>query len=220
VPTGNFGDVYAGYVAHCMGLPIDRLVVATNVNDILARTLATGSFELREVMPTSSPSMDIQVSSNFERLLFEAYSRDGKAIKALMASLAQSRRFAVSVRALSEIRSFFTADRADEEETAATIRTVLKETGYCVDPHTAVGIAVAEKEIRDPSVPMVALATAHPAKFPEAVEAACGFRPPLPDWLADLGERPERVTRLPADQAAVERFILAASRAAREGAAA
>jgi threonine synthase len=220
VPTGNFGDVYAGYVAHCMGLPIDRLVVATNVNDILARTLATGSFELREVMPTSSPSMDIQVSSNFERLLFEAYSRDGKAIKALMASLAQLRRFAVSVRALSEIRSFFTADRADEEETAATIRTVLKETGYCVDPHTAVGIAVAEKEIRDPSVPMVALATAHPAKFPEAVEAACGFRPPLPDWLADLGERPERVTRLPADQAAVERFILAASRAAREGAAA
>jgi threonine synthase len=220
VPTGNFGDVYAGYVAYQMGLPIDRLVVATNVNDILARTLATGTFELREVMPTTSPSMDIQVSSNFERLLFEAYSRDGKAIKALMASLAQSRHFAVSVRALSEIRSFFTADRADEEETAATIRTVLKETGYCVDPHTAVGIAVAEKEIRDPSVPMVALATAHPAKFPDAVEAACGFRPPLPDWLMDLGDRPERFTRLPADQAAVEHFILAASRAAREGAAA
>ncbi len=220
VPTGNFGDVYAGYVAHRMGLPIDRLVVATNVNDILARTLSTGTFELREVMPTTSPSMDIQVSSNFERLLFEAYGRDGKAIKALMASLAQSRRFAVSVRALSEIRSLFTADRADEEETAATIRTVLKETGYCIDPHTAVGIAVAEKEIRDPAVPMVALATAHPAKFPDALEAACGFRPPLPDWLADLGDRPERFTRLPADQAAVERFILAASRAAREGAAA
>jgi len=220
VPTGNFGDVYAGYVAQCMGLPIDRLVVATNINDILTRTLASGSYELRDVMPTTSPSMDIQVSSNFERLLFEAYERDGGAVRGLMASLAQSRRFALSVRALSAIRSFFTADRADEEETAATIRTVLKETGYCVDPHTAVGIAVAEKEARDPAVPMVALATAHPAKFPDAVEAACGHRPPLPEWLADLGERPERVTLLPADQAAVERFILAASRAAREGAAA
>jgi threonine synthase len=137
-----------------------------------------------------------------------------------MGSLAQSRRFSLSVGALSEIRSLFTADRADEEETAATIRTLLKETGYCIDPHTAVGVAVAEKETRDPAVPMVVLSTAHPAKFPDAVEAACGQRPALPDWLADLAERPERVTRLPADQAAVERFIVAASRAAREGAAA
>jgi threonine synthase len=220
VPTGNFGDVYAGYVAHRMGLPIDRLVVATNVNDILPRTLTTGSYELRDVMPTTSPSMDIQVSSNFERLLFEAYGRDGTAVRALMASLVQSRHFNISLRALSEIRGLFAANRADEEETAAVIRTLLKETGYCVDPHTAVGIAVAEKEPHDPAVPMVALATAHPAKFPEAVEAACGFRPPLPDWLADLGGRPERITRLPADQAAVEKFILVASRAAREGAAA
>jgi threonine synthase len=220
VPTGNFGDVYAGYVAHRMGLPIDRLVVATNVNDILPRTLTTGSYELRDVMPTTSPSMDIQVSSNFERLLFEAYGRDGAAVRALMASLVQSRHFNISLRALSEIRGLFAANRADEEETAAVIRTLLKETGYCVDPHTAVGIAVAEKEPHDPAVPMVALATAHPAKFPEAVEAACGFRPPLPDWLADLGGRPERITRLPADQAAVEKFILVASRAAREGAAA
>jgi threonine synthase len=220
VPTGNFGDVYAGYVAHRMGLPIERLVVATNVNDILARTLATGSYELRAVMPTTSPSMDIQVSSKFERLLFDAYERDASAIRALMASLAQSGRFAVSVRALSEIRALFSADRADEEETAATIRTVLKETGYCIDPHTAVGIAVAEKESRDPAIPMVSLSTAHPAKFPDAVEVACGQRPALPDWLADLHERPERVTRLAADQAAVEHFILAASRAAREGAAA
>ncbi|MEX0752862.1 MAG: threonine synthase [Xanthobacteraceae bacterium] len=220
VPTGNFGDVYAGYVAQCMGLPIDRLVIATNVNDILTRTLASGTYELRDVVPTASPSMDIQVSSNFERLLFEAYERDGGAVRASMASLAQSGRFALSVRALSAIRGLFTADRADGEETAATIRTVLKETGYCIDPHTAVGIAVAEKESRDPAVPMIVLATAHPAKFPDAVEAACGYRPPLPDWLADLNERPERVTRLPADQAAVERFILAASRAAREGAAA
>ena len=219
VPTGNFGDVFAGYVAVCMGLPADRLVVATNVNDILARTLATGTYEVREVMPTTSPSMDIQVSSNFERLLFEAYGRDPKAVRALMTSLAQSRRFTISTRALSEIRALFTADRADEEETAAAIRTVYRETGQLIDPHTAVGIAVAEKEIRDPSLPMVVLGTAHPAKFPDAVEAACGVRPVLPDWLADLDERPERVTELAADQAAVERAILGASRVA-QGAAA
>jgi threonine synthase len=220
VPTGNFGDVYAGYVAHRMGLPVQRLAVATNVNDILARTLAGGAYELRDVVPTTSPSMDIQVSSNFERLLFEAHGRDAEAVRELMASLAQSRRFSLSVGALSEIRGLFTADRADEEETAATIRTLLKETGYCIDPHTAVGVAVAEKETRDPAVPMVVLSTAHPAKFPDAVEAACGQRPALPDWLADLAKRPERLTRLPADQAAVEKFISAASRAAREGAAA
>jgi threonine synthase len=220
VPTGNFGDVYAGFVAERMGLPIDRLVVATNVNDILTRTLATGAYEVRGVVPTTSPSMDIQISSNFERLLFEAYGRDARAVRALMASLAQSRRFSVSPRALSEIRTYFTADRAEEEETAATIRTVLRETGYLVDPHTAVAVAVAEKEIRDPAIPMVVLGTAHPAKFPDAVEAACGVRPALPDWLADLAERPERVTLLPADEATVERYILAACRAAREGAAA
>jgi threonine synthase len=220
VPTGNFGDVYAGFVAERMGLPIDRLVVATNVNDILTRALATGAYEVRGVVPTTSPSMDIQVSSNFERLLFEAYGRDARAVCALMTSLAQSRRFSISPRALSEIRTYFTADRAEEEETAATIRTVLRETGYLLDPHTAVAVAVAEKEIRDPTIPMVALGTAHPAKFPDAVEAACGVRPALPDWLADLAERPERVTLLPADQATVEHYILAACRAAREGAAA
>jgi threonine synthase len=220
VPTGNFGDVYAGYVAHRMGLPLLRLAVATNVNDILVRTLASGTYELRDVVPTTSPSMDIQVSSNFERLLFEACGRDAQTVRGLMGSLAQSRRFSLSVGALSEIRDLFTAHRADEEETAATIRTLLKETGYCIDPHTAVGVAVAEKENRDPAVPIVVLSTAHPAKFPDAVEAACGHRPALPDWLSDLADRPERVSRLPADQPAVERFILAASRAAREGAAA
>jgi len=220
VPTGNFGDVYAGYVASRMGLAIDRLVVATNVNDILARTFATGVYELRDVVATTSPSMDIQVSSNFERLLFEAYGRDGKQVAALMGSLAQSRRFAVSSQALKQMRALFTADRADEQESAATMRAWMREAGYCVDPHTAIGLAVAEKEARDPSVPMVVLSTAHPAKFPAAVEAACGVRPDLPDWLGDLGGREERVTVLPADQGAVEKFILAASRAAREGAAA
>jgi len=219
VPTGNFGDVYAGYVALRMGLPIDRLVIATNINDILARTLATGTYDLRGVVATSSPSMDIQVASNFERLLFDAYGRDGAPVRQLMASLDQSRRFALSERALSGIRTVFSADRADEEETAATIRTVLRETGHFIDPHTAVGVAVAEKDTRDPSIPMVVLGTAHPAKFPDAVEAACGVRPALPQWLAELDQRPERVTTLPVDPITVERHVLSVSRAAHEGAA-
>ena len=220
VPTGNFGDVYAGYVAQRLGLPIDRLVIATNVNDILTRTLATGTYELRDVVPTTSPSMDIQISSNFERLLFDANDRDAGAVRALMGSLAQSRRFTLSAHALSQIRASFSADRADEEEVAATMRAVKRETGNFVDPHTAVGIAVAEKETRDPAVPMVVLSTAHAAKFPDAVEAACGTRPALPEWLSHLNQRPEHVTALPDDQSAVEHFVLSTSRAAQEGAAA
>jgi threonine synthase len=224
VPTGNFGDIFAGYVAQRMGLPIDRLVVATNVNDILARTLATGTYEVREVVATSSPSMDIQVSSNFERLLFEACGRDAAQVRGLMASLAQSGRFSVSTPALGKIRELFSAGRADENETAAEIRTTLRETARLIDPHTAVGLAVAEKETRDPTrdsaIPMIVLGTAHPAKFPDAVNAACGVRPELPEWLGDLTARKERATTMPVDQAAIEKFILAASRAAREGAAA
>ena len=220
VPTGNFGDVYAGYVASRMGLPIDRLVVATNVNDILVRTFATGTYEIRDVIATTSPSMDIQVSSNFERLLFDAYGRDAQAVRALMASLAQHRRFVLSASAIKELRSLFTADRADEQESAAEIRAWVREADYCVDPHTAVALAVAEKEKRDPSVPMVVLSTAHPAKFPDAVKAACGVTPALPETLADLGRRNERVVVLPADQTAVERYVKSVSRAAREGAAA
>ena len=141
MPTGNFGDVYAGYVASRMGLAIDRLVVATNVNDILARAFATGAYEIKDVVATTSPSMDIQVSSNFERLLFDTYGRDAKAIRALMGSLAQSRRFAIASPALKELRALFTADRASEEECAATMRATMREAGYCVDPHTAVGLA-------------------------------------------------------------------------------
>jgi threonine synthase len=218
VPTGNFGDIYAGYVALSMGLPIDRLVIATNVNDILPRTLASGAYELREVVPTASPSMDIQVASNFERILFEVYERDAAAVRALMGSLGQSRRFVLAAEALSRLRATFSADRADADETAAAIRTVLRESGHFIDPHTAVGVAVAEKETRDPSVPMIVLGTAHAAKFPDAMEAACGVRPPLPDWLSDLAARPERATKLPADQTLVECHILAKSRATREGA--
>jgi len=215
VPTGNFGDIFAGYVAQRMGLPIDRLTIATNVNDILVRTLANGAYEVRDVLPTASPSMDIQVSSNFERLLFEAYGRDAGAVRGLMASLEQSRRFALAGPALDFIRGRFCAGSADEQETAATIRTLRRETGYVADPHTAVAIAVAEKETRDPATPMVVLSTAHPAKFPDAVAAACGTRPALPDWLAGLNERPERRTVLAADPSAVEKFVLSVSRVAR-----
>jgi threonine synthase len=220
VPTGNFGDVFAGYVAMRMGLPIDRLVVATNVNDILVRVLETGDYAPRAVTATTSPSMDIQVSSNFERLLFDAYGRDAGAVRALMGSLAQSQRYSIAPGPLAEIRSRFAAGRADEEETAAAIRAAYTDADYLIDPHSAVAVAVANKEPRDAAVPMIVLSTAHPAKFPDAVAAACGRRPALPDWLADLPERRERVTTLPADQAAVERYILSASRAAQEGAAA
>ena len=220
VPTGNFGDIFAGYVARRMGLPVDRLVIATNVNDILARALKSGAYELHAVTPTASPSMDIQVASNFERALFEAMDRDAKTVRTMMAALVQSRRFVIPARALADLRAVFSADCADEQETAATIRTVKREAGYLVDPHTAVAIAVAEKEHHDGAAPMVVLSTAHPAKFPAAVEAACGVRPALPEWLADLPRKPERQTVLPADQAAVEHFISSVSRVAREGAAA
>jgi threonine synthase len=220
VPTGNFGDVYAGYVALQLGLPVDRLVIATNVNDILTRTIATGTYDVREVVATSAPSMDIQVASNFERLLFEAYDRNANAVRELMAALTRSGRFALSTLALAGIRAVFSANRADEEEAAAAIRTMARETGHLIDPHTAVAVAVAEKETRDPAIPMVVLATAHPAKFPDAVQAASGMRPVLPEWLADLDRRPERVTTLPVDRTAVEHHILSASRAAHEGAAA
>jgi threonine synthase len=220
VPTGNFGDVYAGYVASRMGLPVDRLVVATNINDILVRTFATGAYEVRDVVATTSPSMDIQVSSNFERVLFDVCDRNAQAVRGLMASLAQSRRFVLPAAALKQLRYLFAADRADEQESAAEVRAWMREANYCVDPHTAVALAVAEKETRDPSVPMVVLSTAHPAKFPDAVRAACGVVPALPDRLADLEKRNERITVLPADQAAVERYVTSVSRASREGAAA
>ncbi|MCC6890145.1 MAG: threonine synthase [Hyphomicrobiales bacterium] len=220
VPTGNFGDIYAGYVALRMGLPIDRLVIATNVNDILVRTLATGTYEPHAVVATTSPSMDIQVASNFERILFDAGGRDDGSIRAMMGSLAQSRRFSLPHASLSSLRARFAANRADEAETAAAMRTQLRETGRFIDPHTAVAVAVAEKEPRDPALPMVVLSTAHAAKFPDAVAAACGQRPSLPDWLGDLAERRERFAALPVDQAAVESHILSMSRAAREGAAA
>lgn len=219
VPTGNFGDVFAGYVAKRMGLPIAELVVATNVNDILARTLQTGRYEVTGVVPTSSPSMDIQVSSNFERLLFDAYGRDAGAVRRLMAGLAQSKSFTIDQGPLARMRAEFGAARAEEAEVAAMMKATLADAGYLLDPHTAVGMVAARKVVADPAVPTVVLATAHPAKFPDAVEAATGTRPALPLWLGDLMTREERITHLPNEQAAVEAHVLAKTRAAVAGAA-
>ncbi|MFB9950297.1 threonine synthase [Rhizobium puerariae] len=206
VPTGNFGDIFAGYVAKKMGLPIDRLVIATNDNDILARTLKTGRYEMRGVKATTSPSMDIQISSNFERLLFESYGRDAAAVRSSMAGLKQSGAFEIQPEALKAIRREFRAGRATERQVATTIRETLAETGYLIDPHTATGVFVARKNARAAS-PMVTLATAHPAKFPAAVKSACGIDPALPSWLADLMEREERFDILEPELKAVETFI-------------
>ena len=217
VPTGNFGDIFAGYVAKRMGLPVRTLRVATNVNDILARTLATGIYEVREVHATASPSMDIQVSSNFERLLFEAGGRDAGTVRRLMEGLKQSGRFVLPDAMLAAVRADFEAGRADETETAAAIRAAFREAGDLVDPHTAVALAVADRDGTDTSVPNIVLATAHPAKFPDAVEAACGMRPHLPVWLDGLMTKREEIRIMRNDQAEVEKFIRSVSRAAKQG---
>ena len=219
VPTGNFGDVFAGYVAKKMGLPIGRLVVATNVNDILARTLETGRYEVKGVTPTTSPSMDIQVSSNFERLLFDAGGRDASAVKRAMSSLQQSGAFALDERALAAIRAEFDAGRADEAEVAETIGRVRREAGYLLDPHTAVAHAVADKAGLDPATPTVVLSTAHPAKFPDAVEAASGVRPELPAHLSELMNAPERISQLPNDLGELEAFVEKRARVVKDAAA-
>ncbi len=219
VPTGNFGDILAGWVAKKMGLPIADLAIATNVNDILVRTLESGRYEVRGVMPSSSPSMDIQVSSNFERLLFEALDRDAAAVRQLMDSLSQSGAFTLPRAVQAAIAADFTAARADEPETRATIAEMQEEAGYLVDPHTAVGLTVADKVEHKKSIPQVVLSTAHPAKFPDAVEAATGIRPPLPAHMADLMTRKERVSVQPNDLATIEAFITAHARVAKGAAA-
>ncbi|MBB4064458.1 threonine synthase [Gellertiella hungarica] len=214
VPTGNFGDIFAGFVAKRMGLPIDRLVIATNENDILARTLKTGRYEMKSVKATTTPSMDIQISSNFERLLFEAYGREAGAVRGLMDNLKQASAFTLSEGALRAIRREFKAGRASEKQVAQTIRETLEKTGYLLDPHTAVGVFVAKANEKSNS-PMVTLATAHPAKFPDAVRKACGVTPSLPAWLGDLMDRPERFDVIEADLAAVEKHIGTHARAIR-----
>ncbi len=210
VPTGNFGDIFAGYTAKRMGVPIDRLVIATNVNDILDRTLKSGRYEMQGVKPSSSPSMDIQVSSNFERLLFEAYGRDAAAIRSLMAGLSQSGAFTIASKELAVIREEFDSFAVNEAETAKTIAQTLKSTGELLDPHSATGFAAA---LRAKAGTMVTLATAHPAKFPEAVEKASGTRPHLPQRLSHLLNAKERFTILPNSAAAVRDFVLSVKKA-------
>lgn len=213
VPTGNFGDIFAGYAAKRMGLPVERLVVATNENDILARAIQTGRYEMQSVVATTSPSMDIQISSNFERLLFETLGRDAERVRQAMARLKQSRAFDIEADALAEIRAGFGAGRASMDQVAAAIGSVFKTTGMVIDPHTATGMHVAARE-SVAQAPMVTLATAHPAKFPDAVKSACGIDPALPAWLSDLMDREERFDTLPGDLSAVEAYILANARAA------
>ena len=212
VPTGNFGDILAGFCAKRMGLPVAGLTIATNVNDILVRCLATGRYQCETVTPTQSPSMDIQVSSNFERLIFEATGRDGGVVRGLLDGLAQSGAFELPDAALARIRAEFTAVRVDEATTTDTIRAVYKDTGLVIDPHTAVGVAAARARKGAADVPMVALATAHPAKFAPAVTRAIGRAPELPPKLAALADLPERMTVLPNDLATVQRFIRERSR--------
>ncbi|RUS58559.1 threonine synthase [Pseudorhodobacter sp. E13] len=204
VPTGNFGDIFAGYIARAMGLPIEKLVIATNQNDILDRAMKSGEYRTDGVKPSISPSMDIQVSSNFERVLFDAYGRDGAAVSSLMAEL-KAGGFAISQGALEMLREQFASGRCSEEETRATIKAAYAGTGEVLCPHSAVGVWVAAGHLG--ATPMITLATAHPAKFPDAVEAAMGTRPSLPPRMADLFDRDERVTRLPNDLAALQAHI-------------
>ncbi len=210
VPTGNFGDIFAGYAAKRMGLPIERLIIATNINDILDRALKTGRYEIHKVAPTTSPSMDIQVSSNFERLLFEASGRDAAKVRRMMAGLSQSRAFSLDGDTLEAIRGEFDSGHVDEAEVARTIASTYEVTGELLDPHSAIGIVVA-KRVKTGKSPIISLATAHPAKFPDAVGKASGHRPALPERLASLMSASEKFSILPNDPEAVKTFILAHS---------
>lgn len=207
VPTGNFGDIYAGYLAKRMGLPIGRLTIATNRNDILSRCLERGEYAMEGVEASLSPSMDIQISSNFERVLFDALGRDAAALRRWMEALRKEKRFALSVEALLTLRADFAAASADDEETLATIARIYEASGYVADPHTAVGIAAADKVDEARHAPQVILSTAHPAKFPDAVRDATGITPALPPHLADLWQKEERVDVLEADMVAIQSFI-------------
>ncbi|MER8695842.1 threonine synthase [Mesorhizobium opportunistum] len=214
VPTGNFGDIFAGYAAKKMGLPIERLVIATNDNDILARTFETGEYRTKGVFATTSPSMDIQVSSNFERLLFEASGRNASTVRRYMAGLKQSGAFTIETQEITGMRTEFDAGRADMDQVAATIRSTLAASNYLLDPHTAAAVHVAAGRPAG-AVPMVVLGTAHPAKFPAAVEAASGIHPALPAWLGGLMTAEEKYTVLPSDLKMVEDYVSRRARAAR-----
>lgn len=203
VPTGNFGDVFAGEAAMRMGLGIEQLVIATNANDIMARAINDGVYAAGPVRGTLSPSMDIQVASNFERALFEASGRDSAWLSAAMASFANERRLTLPPEILAALRARYRAHSVDDEITLEMIGRVYRETSRLIDPHTAVGVAAAP--VRDG--PVVVLSTAHPAKFPDAVARGAGVAAPLPPRLKALYEKPERYTVLPADGLVVRHFI-------------
>jgi len=205
VPTGNFGDIFAGYIARKMGLPIRDLVIATNQNDILHRTMETGAYTKEGVTPSISPSMDIQVSSNFERVLFDVYGRDGAAIQQVMDDMSEKGSFTISQGAIETLREEFKSGRVSEDETSATIKDMLPRSGEVLCPHSAIGVRIGEEHLSD--VPMVTLATAHPAKFPAAVKDACGVDVGLPTHMEGLFERDERVTPVANDLTALTTLI-------------
>jgi threonine synthase len=207
VPTGNFGNVFAGYVAQKMGLPIAKFAVGSNKNDILTRYFETGAMTSMGVVPTLSPSMDIQISSNFERLLFDAHGRDGAAVTRLMDQFKQSGAYKVDAKIHGSILETFTSARLDDEGTKWLINDVYKSTGYVLDPHSAIGVAAAKAAKVAPGTPVIAMATAHPAKFPDAVESAMGKRPDLPPHLSDLLSREERFTTLPNDLDQIKSYV-------------
>jgi len=207
VPTGNFGDVFAGYVAHAMGLPVAKLIVATNVNDILHRALVSGDYSQGTVTPTSAPSMDIQVSSNFERLLFDLGARDGAAQALQMSGFEASKAMQLTNVQREGAAALFTSCRADADEMAHAIRWAWENCGELIDPHTACALHAARVAGIDPRIPVVTLATAHPAKFPEAVERATGQRPGLPTRVGDLFEREERCDTVPGTYEAVAQYV-------------
>ena len=207
VPTGNFGDVFAGYVAAQMGLPIEKLIVATNVNDILHRALSTGDYSAGIVTPTAAPSMDIQVSSNFERLLFDVGGRDGVALAEQMATFESTKAMQLTNAQREGAAALFTSASVNPNQMAEAIRWGWEAAGELVDPHTAIGLFAARTAGIDPAIPVVTLATAHPAKFPDAVERATGHRPSLPARVGDLFEREERLDELPGDYDAVAAYV-------------
>ncbi len=207
VPTGNFGDVFAGAAAGNMGLTVKRLIVATNANDIIARALATGAYATGKVRQTLSPAMDIQIASNFERALFEASGRKAGWVSETMAKFAASKRLNIRPNVLANLRKRYRAGRADDDETLTAMAQAYAQTGKLIDPHTAVAVAVAAKTATSPSDPVVVLSTAHPAKFPQAVARATGLTPPMPPQLAGLIEREERYAVLPNELGALKSFL-------------
>jgi len=213
VPTGNFGNVFSGYAALRSGLPIDQFVIGSNRNDILARFFENGVMETGDVHPTISPSMDIQVSSNFERLLFDLVGRDGAIVADIMNTFADTGRFSINAKSLEVAQALFYGARFDDDETRQTILDVFEASGELIDPHTAVGIAAARAQRREQSVPMVALGTAHPAKFPDAVFDATGNRPALPDALAGLMQGQEKYDVLENNLKTVQEHISGNARA-------